>query len=658
MDKNLRVKFLVFILFLLVSVLIYIASVHYFDNKTNDFFTKIITVVKNNKSSDNVVLVEIDDKSLNEISWPWRRDLFSNIFDYLENYCHAKVIVFNNLILYPDTYYPESDKVFNNSLKNYKNVINSYILFNSGVSGDILPNEYIDIFNTKTDIKIRDERTDKFLPSYRGIVNLPKEFLISTNALAASIIPEDRDEIVRNYMPIVKYNDDFYPSVALSAYSMYTGIKSYVLYDNYLCSDDNCKTLKMPVIQKKNKDYIGNTVYGIFTYVNWYKPTGKFYTHKKYSAIDVINSYNDEKLGNTPKLSPELFKDKIVLVGLNSDQNVWDRLSETSILKKQSDIDVHATVISNMLQNSFKTLSDNVRIIFLTIFFCFFIIRGFRHLKDNLIFTAILASLYLIYYIFQFNFNVLIPPISPIIIMFTAAILKFIYTVITSDRNSELMKKAMSKYVSKDVMKKVVSNLDTVKLGGVRTEVTILFIDIRNFTQIAESLPPNEVSSILNDYFSVVEPIIVKYDGVVNKYMGDGILALFGEPVKNENHAINAVTCGMEIINEVNKLKENFIVEGKPKIDIGLGINTGEAFVGNVGSDERLEYTVIGDSVNLASRIETYNHILKTQFLISEYTYEYVKDYVDVVKLSEISLKGKSKPIDMYEVLRINKIND
>ena len=241
--------------------------------------------------------------------------------------------------------------------------------------------------------------------------------------------------------------------------------------------------------------------------------------------------------------------------------------------------------------------------------------------------------------------------------MFTVALLKNMYTAATTDKTTEIIKQAMGKYVSKDVMKQIISDFDKLKLGGIRSIVTILFVDIRNFTQISEELTPQEVTSILNEYFSTISPVITKYNGIVNKYMGDGLLAIFGEPIKDDDHAMNAIRCGIEISEKVKFLREKLLSEGKPKISIGIGINTGEVFAGNIGTEERLEYTVIGDNVNLAYRIEAYNQLLKTQFLISEYTYNYVKNDVEVVKLSQVSIKGKSRPIDIYEVLRI-KNND
>ena len=298
------------------------------------------------------------------------------------------------------------------------------------------------------------------------------------------------------------------------------------------------------------------------------------------------------------------------------------RLSETQILKKQADIDIHATMIDNMLENTFRTKNNNDYTIFITFIFCLFIVRGFRTFKNNILFTSLLSSIYLAYFVYEYFMYIYVPPITPIVTMYAVAFLKNIYSIITTDKTTEMLKHAMGKYVSKDVMKKVIADIDKLKLGGTRAVVTILFVDIRNFTQISEKLSPQEVSSILNEYFSTIEPII-------------------------------GIKCGIEIVDKVKILREKLILEGKPIINIGIGINTGEVFAGNIGTEERLEYTVIGDNVNLAYRIEAYNQILKTQFLISDSTYEFVKDYVDVVKLSQVSIKGKSKPIDIYEVLSI-----
>ena len=653
MGKNITSKAIIFSVLFLIVLFIYFISSFYLDFRVNDFFTKVFTKIERKVASDNIVLISIDDLSIDKIQWPWSRNLFSDIFDFVEYEGKAKSIVFQNLVIFPDTYNPEKDFIFYDRISKNKKVINSYILANSSVGGDILPPEYMTLFEKKNSIKIIDNRKIKVGETYKAVVNLPKGFIQNVNNLASSVMTEDNDEILRNYMPIVILKDNLYPSLALSAFSMSTGIKEFVLTDDYLCSVDNCESFKMPVFKKRSKDYFGNTIEGIYVKLNWYMPKENFYTHKKYSAIDILNSYNAIKNGEKPIINPNVFKDKIVIIGLNADKNTWDQLSETPILKRLADIDVHATMIDNMQNSDFFVMGNKYTTLLITCLFSLFIILGFSQFKLNLIFASLLSFLYFVFYAIQYFSNIYIQPLTPILTFYLVVIMKKIFAIATTDKTVDMIKKAMGKYVSKDVMKKVLSDLDKLKLGGVRTVVTILFVDIRNFTQISENLPPQDVTAILNEYFSVVQPIIGKYNGIINKYMADGVLAIFGEPIKDDNHALNAIKCGIEIQNKVKILREKLLKENKPKIDIGIGINSGEVFAGNIGTEERLEYTVIGDNVNLAYRIESYNQLLKTQFLISQYTYEYVKDEVEVVKLSQVEIKGKSKPIDIYEVLKI-----
>ncbi len=211
----------------------------------------------------------------------------------------------------------------------------------------------------------------------------------------------------------------------------------------------------------------------------------------------------------------------------------------------------------------------------------------------------------------------------------------------------------MGKYLSNEVMQNVVQNIDNISLGGKRADITVLFADIRNFTSISENMDASNTSIILNEYFSELVPIIESHNGVLNKFMGDAILAIFGEPKKSENHALDAVKCGYQMLKKVKYLQEKWLDEGKPKIEIGIGISSGEAFVGNIGSQERLEYTVIGDTVNTASRIENYNKVYRTNFLISEETYKRVKNHIDAITIKDVVIRGKANKINLYEVIRL-----
>ncbi len=230
-----------------------------------------------------------------------------------------------------------------------------------------------------------------------------------------------------------------------------------------------------------------------------------------------------------------------------------------------------------------------------------------------------------------------------------------IYIKTFKENVNKKIENVLGKYISKDIKNKILKNKSDIGLGGKHSEITVMFADIRGFTSLSESRKADEVSLLLNEYFSELEPVINKYHGVINKFIGDAVLVVFGDPDQDKNHARNAVKCAYELRKKVKIIKQKWIDEGKPKIDIGIGINTGEAFIGNVGTKNRFEYTVIGDTVNIASRIEDYNKIYKTHILISENTYRKISQIADVIKIREVYIKGKSNKINIYEVLRITE---
>lgn len=271
------------------------------------------------------------------------------------------------------------------------------------------------------------------------------------------------------------------------------------------------------------------------------------------------------------------------------------------------------------------------------------------------IFMIFFIIAYFISYKILLNHDIFINLISPVI---TAAgmplYIKTCKKVLSNDTTNRI-RNVLGKYISKDISDKIMKNIDSVELGGKKAEISIMFADIRGFTSISETHSAEEVSKLLNEYFTELEPVINKYNGVINKFIGDAVLVIFGEPVQDKDHAKKAVLCAYEMRRKVKKIQEKWLDQGKPKIDIGIAINTGEAFVGNIGTANRFEYTVIGDTVNIASRIEDYNKIYKTHILISQNTYNKISHMVDVIKIREVYIKGKSNKINIYEVLRITE---
>jgi adenylate cyclase len=213
------------------------------------------------------------------------------------------------------------------------------------------------------------------------------------------------------------------------------------------------------------------------------------------------------------------------------------------------------------------------------------------------------------------------------------------------DRVKELFGRYVATQVSEEVLK------GNVNLGGEGREATILFSDIRNFTTMAEGMAPSDVVTFLNDYFSEMVEAVFEQGGVLDKFIGDGLMAVFGSFGDMPDHPRRAVLAALRMKALLAKINGERGVAGKPPIAIGIGIHTGEVVVGNIGSRKRLEYTVIGDGVNTASRVESLNKEFGTTVLITEATYEVVKDRFDCRLMPEAGLKGKAKALRFYEVL-------
>ena len=429
-------------------------------------------------------------------------------------------------------------------------------------------------------------------------------------------------------------------------YSKYTGINHFVLTDKYLLAKNNNYSLKMPIT---------NELGGAYSNLYFYKTDEDGYSHQKVSASDIIKSLEAIKKGEKPQLNPEIFKDKIVFVGANANAQALQDIKRTPVSDTFSGVDIQATNLDNILNNEFYRSSSSLYNILniILVFIVAFVLVCTLPIPMAILSCSCLMLIYLIFAFFMFAHKIAIGIIMPEIFILLAIGCAYSYRYLIEGKKKEKIQSAMGKYLSKDVMRNVVKNIDSVKLGGKRANVTVLFADIRGFTSISEKLSAEGVTRILNEYFTAIVPIIEQNKGILNKFMGDAVLAVFGEPIKNENHALSAIICADNMLKKVKQLQQKWLEEGKPKIEIGIGISTGEAFVGNIGSEERLEYTVIGDTVNTASRIENYNKVYRTKFLISQETFEQVQKYVDVIKIREVTIRGKEKKINIYEVLRL-----
>jgi adenylate cyclase len=215
----------------------------------------------------------------------------------------------------------------------------------------------------------------------------------------------------------------------------------------------------------------------------------------------------------------------------------------------------------------------------------------------------------------------------------------------------ERLKLNFARYVSQHILDKIIASPAPLKLEGERRKVTLLFSDIREFTRLSEKMAPELVVSYLNEYFGTMLSVIFKNNGTLDKFMGDGIMVEFGAPIHDSKQEFHAVTAALEMQEALQRLCKKWKKEGKPIIEIGIGIHTGQAVVGNIGTETRMDYTAIGDAVNVASRLERATKTYKTSILVSEETYLAVKDQFSAVHLGPIALPGRTEEIQVYAIL-------
>ncbi len=633
------------IIFLGLIFIVQNISLNFLESSIYDYFHLKYTAYKS--GSDNIALIVIDDKSIQQYRWPWQRSLYAEVINYLNEYSKPKVIGFDALLSSLDKNHPESDKLFFDSVNKANNLVVGFQPSYGDYSEGFDANSYEEAFYNKYRVNIQNKQTIKYKNIYNNLTQYPKQYFNAVKYAGSTNFEEDDKNVVRDTDQLVNINGKLYPNISLRMYMLVNNTDSITLTNKYIKIDGT--NVQIP-IEGKGRPYSN--------LIQFYKSRANSdYSHKTYSAIDVIQSYRNIKAGKKPIIDPREFKDKVVFIGANA-KAVGISLEDvrvTPITTNHPGVDLQATNFDNLMQNEFvktTTIFQDFITIFILVLVSIILILKLPFFQ-SLATLILVAAVYILMCIICFDNNIAPNVATPIVIQLFTMIFGYSYRFIVEGRNKEKIKVAMGKYLSQDIMKNVVQNIDDIKLGGKKAVVTVLFADIRGFTSISEKLSAEEVSVILNEYFTEIEPIISKYNGVINKFIGDAVMAIFGEPIQDINHAKNAVLCANEMLKAVDKLRDKWLFEGKPKIEIGIGINTGEAFVGNIGSEKRLEYTVIGDMVNLASRIESYNKVYKTNLLISSSTYKHVSAIADVIKISEVTIRGKAKKMDIYEVLRL-----
>ncbi|MDD3150940.1 MAG: adenylate/guanylate cyclase domain-containing protein [Candidatus Gastranaerophilales bacterium] len=629
---------------LIIITVILAISAFFFANKfiepkVYDFFVRLSS---SQKASSEIVNVVIDDESLSKIGrWPWKRTYYADIFEYLENYANVNAIAFDSIISsYGDK---QSDKEFFERLNNLNQPVLG-MFFTKNIQNQP---ELASILN-KHKIKMIDLRKSEIIKktNYSGISHSLKEILSSNQKIGSVLIQPDEDGIIRKLEPFVLYNSNYYPSMSLAIYSKIKNSNEFIIKKNEFFNDLDYFTL-----QSEDKPFL---------FIKWYKPykKGASMSHKSYSAWQIIKSYEQIKNGQKPMISPGELNGKIIVVGATA--TALNDFKPTPLGLNYPGVDIQATCIDNFLNNDFLVkLPEKFNILAISLLsITIFALAYSLSILYSILFSTFLMFAYLIFCLILFSKGYTIAIATPIVFSAFSMTAGFAIRYFIENIKKQKFQTTMAKYVSKNVMANVLKDEKFSTLGGRKKEITVLFADIRGFTTLSETLEPEEVSEVLNSYFTQMVPIVEKYNGVVNKFIGDALMAIFGDVSDNENHPQNAVLCANEMLKTIKNLQKKWHEEGKPKIEIGIGINTGLAFVGNIGTESRMEYTAIGDTINLASRIEAHNRIYHTKLLISDFTHNRVKNIVDTIKISSVEIKGRNETVDIYEVINLIQTND
>jgi len=375
--------------------------------------------------------------------------------------------------------------------------------------------------------------------------------------------------------------------------------------------------------------------------VNYHGPGRTFPT---VSAVDVIEG----------RIPPETFKDKLVLVGVTATA-VFD-LRVTPFQKDFPGVEVHANVIDNILNRDYLLRPWWAFYLELSAILVFGLLFGLMLKRVSALWGAIMVMLvitgyYLVdkFYFFPNGYWVYSAlPSAQAFIIFLAC---YVYRYMTEEREKRKLKGAFKQYVSESIVDHLMDNVEQLKLGGQKKELTVLFSDIRGFTTVSEKLPPEELGNFINEYLNPMTEIVLKYDGVLDKYVGDEVMAFWGAPLEQPDHAQRACETGLDMLSELALLNQHWAERGKPVIDIGIGVNTGTMWVGNMGSNLRFDYSLLGDNVNLGARLEGTNKQYGTHMIISEFTQAAVADLFVFRKLDLIRVKGKTRPVVIFELL-------
>jgi len=580
------------------------------------------------KPGPETVIAAIDERSIKNLGrFPWPRSTWGRVVDRLTEE-GAKVIVFDVFFAEPESV--ASDDLFQRAIMQSGRVVLP-VVFDLVEGGDketgftdqkldfLLPSAYMAMKNTDAAFGA---------PSAKMV--LPTLFRFSTYAktLAHINMSSDSDGTLRWEMLAVEYQGDYYAPIGLQAARLYLDVPPEKMALDFSGAVEVGDTV-IPT------DEFGRML------INYRGPNKTF---PMYSISDILDR----------KLPEGAFKDKIVLIGATA-IGIYD-LRVTPFSTNMAGIEKHASVVDNILRGDFlrKSTDLDIPLIFVFTLILGILIPRLGAKAGAALFILVFAGYSVFVYYLFVSKGIWFSYIYPASALFFGYTSQTAYRFFTEERRARDIRKMFSSYVSKRIVDELIRDPSKAKLGGDRKEISVLFSDIRGFTSFSEKHRPEEVVTQLNEYLGAMTNIVFEYDGTLDKFVGDAVMAFWGAPLDQPDHADRACKCALTMITKLQELQKKWESEGKYVIDIGVGINTGDMIVGNMGAEgKKMDFTVIGDNVNLGARLESLTRKYNNHIIISEYTYSRVKDIVKVNELGSVTVKGKEQPVVIYDLVGI-----
>ena len=620
------------------------------DVRMNLFLNKEI------QKDKRIVVVDIDEKSLaQEGRWPWSRKKLSVLVDKLSQ-AGAIVIGFDMIFsekernssdeilqqLNPQTdnativskylnQYKndfDNDIIFANSLKN-KDVVLGYItLTNKGKSSGKLPKPLsiennVDIQNTQ------------FLDIGSYTANLSLIQNAAINGGYFTLPTTDLDGVIRRFPLISRIENKIYPSLPLEIFRVFNLVEKIKLYENKISDESVLTGIEVIAGKVIPTDGLGQVIVPF---------RGKSGSYPYVSATDVLHNNFDKSI----------IENKIVLIGTTA-VGLFD-LRTVPVQSVYPGVEVHANIISGLLDNSFPSEpawapGANFTFMLLVGLILAFGLPFLSAVSQYIYAFIILISFVAINFWLWTDKGLVLSIVSPMLMVASLTAYNFLYGFLLESSGRRKLKHAFSQYIPTELVNQMDTNLSKYGFEGEIREMTVLFSDIVGFTGISEKLTATELKNVLNEYLTPMTEVIFNNQGTIDKYIGDLIMAFWGAPIDDPEHASHAVSAAMKMLYRLDELNQLFELRNLPKLSVGIGINTGEMNVGDMGSKYRRAYTVIGDSVNLASRLEGLTRYFGVDILISESTKQNLGNQFEIMKIAKVMVKGKSESVTIYTLL-------